>query len=261
MKLPESMIPRIGKDGLMFWPEGTLFPGELNISLVLQNPSGGLYVWRFPRSNPSVLPAINEEFFQTGFIDTGGSYRFRSIPEQAVFMDTTHRAGLKTLPVVYTNGKGILSTFVKGMPFDVYLDKGHIFAVTRVLDNLFLAHQSDIVFGDRWVKNTIITPNGDVVEIDFDIYLQGDYAKEYEFAQTLYHMFHFSSDRDSLFECLREHLLNREIRKIYKLPAVIYFLKKFYEHFQDTAYEKMPDNHLHNVRNLIVFMEELMEAE
>lgn len=54
------------------------------------------------------------------------------------------------------------------------------------------AHAQDIVYGDRWGPNEIITEDGDLLRIDLDFQLLGPYAREFELAQTVYHTVYFS---------------------------------------------------------------------
>ena len=216
---------------------GDILKGELNNNYVLKDSEGKLYVWRVPKENPTVFSAIHEELTHAGFLTSGGSYRFRSIPEQVDFIKNTSRAGLKTLPTLFTDGYGMLTPFIQGVPFDVYLRQGNLDATVKVLDNMHLAHRLDIIFGDRWVKNTIVTPDEDIVEMDFDIALQGSYAREFEIAQTLYHMTHFSLDRSAMIAYLHYYFSQTKIMDDYNSSVVYLFLKKYSEYFKDREYE------------------------
>lgn len=216
---------------------GDILKGELNNNYILRDSEGKLYVWRIPKENPTVLSEIQDELTQTGFLTSGGSYRFRSIPEQIDFMNSTSQARLKTPPVLFTDGHGILIPFIQGIPFDVYLRQANLVATARVLDNMYSAHRMGIVFGDRWVKNTIVTPDEDIVEVDFDIALEGSYVKEFEIAQTLYHMIHFSLNRLAMIAYLHHYFSQTKIMADYNSSAVYLFLKKYSEYFKDREYE------------------------
>lgn len=235
-------------------PTGIILKGELNVNHVLKDSKGKLYVWRVPKENPLVIPAIHDEFTQTGFLVSGGSYRLRSVPEQVDFMNGANQTGLKTSSTLYTDGIGILTSFIQGTPFDIYLREGNLSAITNVLDNMVIAHKMDIVFGDRWVKNTIIKPDEDVVEIDFDIALEGAYGKEFEIAQTLYHMVHFSTDRVALLRHLFGYLNDRNIMNNYDTSAVRFFLKKYSEYFQDKEYEGISGGIKKEINDLITYL-------
>ena len=218
-------------------PTGDILKGELNNSYVLRDSEGVLYVWRTPKENPTALTAIQDELSHTGFLTSGGSYRFRSIREQIDFMNSTSQARLKTPPVLFTDGHGILIPFIQGTPFDVYLRQGNLVATARVLDNMYSAHRAGIVFGDRWVKNTIVTPDEDIVEVDFDIALEGSYAKEFEIVQTLYHMIHFSLDRSAMIAHLYHYFAQTKIMADYNSSVVSFFLQKYSDYFKDREYE------------------------
>ncbi len=230
---------------------GDILKGELNNNYVLRDSEEKLYVWRIPKENPTVLTAIQDELTHTGFLTSGNSYRFRSIPEQIDFMNSTSQARLKTPPVLFTNGHGILMPFIQGVPFDVYLRQGNLVATARVLDNMYAAHRVGIVFGDRWVKNTIVTPDEDIVEIDFDIALEGNYTREFEIAQTLYHMIHFSLDRAAIIAFIHHYFSQTKIMADYNSSVVSLFLQKYSEYFKDRKYEGVEGDIRKEINSLI----------
>jgi tRNA A-37 threonylcarbamoyl transferase component Bud32 len=54
--------------------------------------------------------------------------------------------------------------------------------------DMYKAHSEGVVYGDRWSENILITPKGNIVNIDFDIEIFGSYAKEFEAAQVAYYI-------------------------------------------------------------------------
>lgn len=218
---------------------GDILKGELNNNYVLRDSEGILYVWRVPKENPTVLIEIQNELTYTGLLTSGCSYRFRSVLEQVDFMNLTHQARLKTPLVLFNDDHGILMSFIQGTPFDIYLRQGNLAAIALVLDNMYSAHQIGIVFGDRWVKNTIVTPDEDIVEIDFDIALGGIYSREFEIAQTLYHIIHFSLNRRDALKYILDYFSQTKIMRAYYTSAVRFFLKKYSEYFKDGNYENI----------------------
>ena len=233
---------------------GRILKGELNSNYVLTDSEGKLYVWRVPKENPTVLSAIGDELTHTGFLTNGGFYRFRSIPEQVNFMNSTSQSELKTLPVLFTDGHGILTSFVQGDPFDIYLRQGNLDATAKVLDNMHGAHRMGIVFGDRWVKNTIVTPDEDIVEVDFDIALEGNYTREFEIAQTLYHMVHFSLNRPDMLKYLRDYFSQTKMIGTYNSSTIHLFLKKYSEYFKDREYEDIGGDIRKEISELTLYL-------
>ena len=254
-KQSETPVSNVTQGAEIFLqPTGDILKGELNNNYVLRDSEGVLYIWRIPKENPAVLTAIQDELTHTGFLIGGGSYRFRSISEQVDFMNSASQAGLKTPPVLFTDGYGILTPFIQGVPYDVYLRQGDLAATARVLDNMYPAHRMGIVFGDRWVKNTIVTPDEDIVEVDFDIALEGSYAKEFEITQTLYHMIHFSLNRSAMTAYLRHYFSQTKTMADYNSSVVSIFLQKYSEYFKDREYEGIGGDIRKEISELILYL-------
>lgn len=230
---------------------GQVLEGGLNTNHILSDPKGQLYVWRRQKDNPSVLTKISEEFNQTGFLSLGGHYRFRTPQEQVEFMENATQLGLKSIAPLYTDGYGILLPFIDGVPFDAYLRQGNITASSNALDNLHRSHELNVVYGDRWVKNTMVIADEDIIELDFDIELQGSSAKEFELTQTLYHMLHFSTDRAQMLNFLNSYYRNNSSLQRYDIAQLQDFLGNYAIYFQDTKYEGILEGVQEEVTGLI----------
>ena len=216
---------------------GDSFQGNLNDLSVVCDQYGNLYVWRTPKPYPEILPKIAQDLRGTGFLTSGGSYRFRTVREQVNFMEKASRLNLPSIVATYADGSGMLLTFVQGIPYNSYLHLGGISATKDVLDGLIMAHTQNVVYGDRWAKNTMIKPNGNIVEIDFDIELTGKNAREFELAQMLYHILLFSSRRSEILEFLADYLKNKLFLSEYNLSTVVKFLSNYTNYFQDQPNE------------------------
>ncbi len=225
------------KEVKSLYPTGTVLQGTLNYIFVFSDQNGHLYTWRRPKSQPKILPQIHKDLLGTGFLTNGGSYKFRTIKEQANFMEKARQSNLSSLVPIYADEFGLLSPFIEGTPYDKYLLSGGITATKNVLDNIILSHRQNVVYGDRWTKNTIVKPNEAIVEIDFDIELMGEFAQEFEMAQLLYHILFFSSRRSEMLGFLRAYFENRQTDLAqYKIPVVKKFLSNYANYFQDKPF-------------------------
>ena len=232
IRVPDS------KEVTTLHPTGTVLQGTLNYIFVFSDQNGHLYTWRTPKEHPKILPQIHQDLLGTGFLTNGSSYKFRTIKEQANLMEKARLSNLSSLLPIYVDEFGLLSPFVEGTPYDKYLLSGEITATKNVLDNIILSHRQNVVYGDRWTKNTIIKPNEDIVEIDFDIELVGEFAQEFELAQLLYHIVFFSSRRNEMISFLRAYFESSSANLAqYKISAVRKFLFNYANYFQDKPFE------------------------
>jgi len=234
------------------YPTGEVLQGTLNYNFVFSDRNGNLYVWRTPKEHPEILPQIHQDLLGTGFLTNGGSYRFRTIKEQINFMEKARRLNLRNTVAIYADEFGILLPFIPGTPYDTYLRRGGITATRNVLDNIIAAHRQNIVYGDRWAKNTIVQPSKSIVEIDFDIELMGENAQEFELAQLLYHILFFSSRRKEMLEFIESYLqINQIAIAQYKLSVVEEFLSNYANYFQDKPSEGIPGGIKQEITELI----------
>ena len=141
---------------------------------------------------------------------------------------------------------------MKCIPTIDYIKGGKTNVVPAVVDHLLLfAHQKDIVFGDRWTPNTIVTPEKDFVEedfkeIDFDIQLSGRYAKEFELSQLLYSLVVYSSSREAMMGVMQDYLRKRKDGlETYNKDALSAFLSGHVSHLEGQIFE----GSIHNIGN------------
>lgn len=219
------------------YPTGEVLQGTLNYIFLFSDQNNNLYTWRTPKEHPEILPQIHKDLLGTGFLTNGGRYKFRTLKEQVNFMERAGKAKLQTLVPVYADKFGILSPFVQGTPYDQYLRLGGITATKNVLDNIMQAHQQNIVYGDRWTKNTIVRADDSIVEIDFDIELMGENAQEFEMAQLLYHILFFSNRRIEMLKFLQNYFQIDQRIAQHDLSVVKKFLSNYVNYFQDKPVE------------------------
>ena len=226
------------KEVKTLYATGDVLQGYLNYIFVFSDRKGSFYTWRIQKENPEILPTIHKDLIGTVFLTNGGNYKYRSIKEQVDFMKKAYQLNLQSLPVIYADQLGILSPFIEGITYHKYLLLGGITATKNVLDNILLSHKHNIVYGDRWAKNTIIKPDESITEIDFDIELTGKIAREFEMSQLLYHIILFSSRRKEMLKFLAKYLQTNQIALAqYNIYVVEKFLSNYAKYFAEQTCE------------------------
>lgn len=221
-----------------------ILEGGLNRNILLQAGEGSAssrFVLRLPRSQEEcevTRLALQKEYDAVGATENGIKVRFRTPQEQANFMDNARELGLKTAICLGTKGDAIVMEYVEGTPLNIYVqqeDKVDNVIIENVVRHMKQAHNKGIVFGDRWTSNTIITPCGDFVELDFDIELTGDEKTviSFELAQTLYHLIHFSGENRNVVKSalISIYARNPDLLAGYELKKVFTFMQKQAEYF------------------------------
>lgn len=124
--------------------------------------------------------------------------------------------------------------FVEGIRLDKYLlsdspESKDLRVVNNTLNNFITAHRRGIIFGDRWVTNTIILPTMETVELDYDIELVGEQrvSATFELSQVLYHLVHFANgNRLNILEHISSFFMNQsETLEDYDFPSLVKFLQ------------------------------------
>lgn len=226
------------KEVKTLYATGDVLQGYLNYIFVFSDRKGNLYTWRTQKSHPEILPKIHQDLIGTGFLTNGGSYKYRTLEEQANFMNKARQLNLRALSAIYADKFGILSPFIQGITYHKYLLLGGITATKNVLDNLILSHKHNIVYGDRWAKNTIVKQDESIVEIDFDIELTGEIAQEFEIAQLLYHILLFSSRRKEMLKFIGNYLRDNQIKLAqYRIFVVEKILSNYASYFAEQPCE------------------------
>jgi len=232
---------------------GDSIEGGLNVNRFLCDQHGGLYLLRSPKEASAIKIDIATELSSVGLIDAGGNYSFRSLSEQAQFMDYCRSLDIETcVPVAYT-ANGLIVKYVEGVSMDRYLKDGQLDVVTIVLTNVHAAHRKGVVFGDRWARNTIITDNQRSVEVDFDIALEGECAKDFEIAQLLYHLLHFSPHRTQLLAIIKDFYSDKERLADYDVERLCGFLERYCAFFGEGEYEGIAGGIASPVQELVSY--------
>ncbi len=217
---------------------GDILQGYLNYIFLFSDRQGSFYTWRTQKENPEILPKIHQDLIGTGFLTNGGKYKYRTLSEQVNFMKLTYQLNLHALTVIYADKFGILSPFIPGITYHKYLLLGGIIATKNVLDNILVSHKHNIVYGDRWAKNTIVKEDESIVEIDFDIKLAGEIAQEFEMAQLLYHILLFASRRREMLKFLESYFRDNQASLAqYHISMITKILSNYANYFADQPCE------------------------
>ncbi len=211
------------------------FHGELNQNFLWSDVEGNVYIQRIPIKGAAIIPYIEEDLGESNFLGSGGAYSFRSLPEQAAFIDMCLHNNLPVVAPIYVTEEEMISPFIPAESYELYLARGETDAVPLVLRETADAHQKGIIYSDRWGPNTLIGDDGRVYEIDFDIALSGPWTKEFELAQVVYHTIHFSSKRDTLVAMIGRELPGK-ILAMYDSKMFSRFLWGHAEGRKDHAY-------------------------
>jgi hypothetical protein len=150
-----------------------------------------------PEGRAKELPFITAEFEHVGFLNNpGNGFRLRSPHEQAVFSEKLHAAGLSVPLMHYSTSEFLLMDFYPNTTTQADLwrlaPQRALNSTKDILQGLALAHKEDLILGDRWGKNELISPNQEVSFVDFDIELFGPQAKEFELAMFLFFNAYFA---------------------------------------------------------------------
>lgn len=151
----------------------------------------GQVLLRVPRTNPDLLKSIEYEYRTIGFTRGGGRVRRRNPHEQYYFSQKAALEGLMVLPPIEHNRNTVVYPFLPAaQTLDAYL-KTHKekmgTVVFSIIDDLYIAHEKGFVYGDRWAGNILVDPQLGIFNIDFDLEISGDYARELDVAQVAYH--------------------------------------------------------------------------
>lgn len=203
---------------------------------------------RIPRSTEErerTVQAIQIEYNAIGATENGVTFRLRTPGEQGKFMKDTYMAGFNTIPYLDLQDDLLLLPYIDGTPLNIYVQQeGESLSttvVTDILHHMAVAHETGVVFGDRWTLNTIVKPDGGFTELDFDIELQGEHitVASFELAQTLYHLIHFSGkNRTRILDTIMAYYSSSpEQLKLYNPDKLIFFLEGQADFFSN-QYEK-----------------------
>ena len=218
--------------------------GKLNDNYLIGNKeSGEEYILRVPKKDPrDVLEEIRKEYEGIGYVTNGNEYRFRNLGEQVSFINLCKQKNIPVADIVDVDKNYMLSEFVKGIDLPNFLRKqkkrrGYMLNINTLVFNTYLsslvsAHQEGIVLGDRWGPNTIVTPQINIIHIDFDIELTAEDAREFELAQGTYYCLLHSKNKGEVVDKLKDFFKRKEVISLYDRTRVSEFLTGHSQYFK-----------------------------
>lgn len=236
-----------------------VYEGALNVNVLRPGPTingtARRILHRFPKQNESILKSIAYEYNVIGFTQAGGRFRRRSQEEQMQFTKQCAKQGLNVFPPLPDEDRHVKNIFFENAEtLDVYLSHANEEEVARSTHDIFMdmfkAHKSGTVYGDRWSENILIVPKIGVVNIDFDIEISGPYAREFDAAQVAYYILAGAQDKviPQMAKLLSHPYANLNIKFIET------FLRGHAEHFNS-------NKKYGNLKNQVNALVELMYKE
>lgn len=219
--------------------------GEMNVNVpVAIGGNAGGFLLRSPYENRRIARSLAFEYTYLGFMGKGldGQFSRRSPKEQHAFTRFAYQHGLRVLPASGIQGEKALYPFLDGVePLDVYLAQAPKEESERVtfdvISDIHKAHTLDIVYGDRWSKNILVSLTSGAVHIDFDLKLAGRYAKEFEIGQAAYYL--VSGGKEKILSVLAAFF--GAYSSSYDMRQVKQFMKRHVTYFQHTKYGGIQD--------------------
>lgn len=163
----------------------------------------------------------------------GFDFRVRTIPETAEFTKLLKNSGV-LVPLVYEYGDDyMIEEYIEGTPLDrVFKETNNFKVAERFLNQVTDAHQKGLSLAERWGKNEILTPSGQIVFVDLDIQYLCGFAKELELAEAV-NAVAVWSQKFPISRKTRSWLHQPMITQNYDLDKIIWLLQKHVEFWQD----------------------------
>ena len=206
--------------------------GELNNNFLVENGKIEKYVLRIPKENPRIISTIKEEMSGMGYLKTGLEYKIRTIKEQIVFNEKCISNKIPVQKIIDDGENYLLLEFIEGKTLKEYLKNNPDFSVIeKYFNDIFKTHKKGIIFGDRWGPNTIVTEEK-LIEIDFDIELRAEDAKEFEITEIFYYDLLWSKNKEKLSSVITDIINQDKFFEIYDRNRFFEYLNnhtKFFE--------------------------------
>lgn len=223
--------------------ERTIPQGHINSNIVVCSPNQRLYILRHENIGikSSTVSHIKSEYEGIGFLkNPQNGFRIRNAEDQQLFTKRLQSIGILVPDVHYAkNGLQVIEFLPDAISLSDLWLQNHIKspeATKNVIATIMRMHQANIVAGDRWGPNELVTPNGDVYLVDFDVEIWGPDAKEFDIANLLYHTSYFVqavyAENLSVLKNLYLLLLtNPIIDEIYNKKKLLQYIKNYAEFF------------------------------
>ena len=227
--------------------------GHVNENVVVKSADGTLFVLRqeIPEARNRVFEHARAEYEGSGFLENPeNGYGFRSVEEQRMFSEALKKAGVLCPTVYYAKDRMQVIEFVHGARTisDLWLnrDKNILSVTSMVLETIVKMHKAGMVAGDRWGPNELVTTDGKVYLVDFDIKIWGPEIKEFELATLMYHLTYFLQKGqyygsiqhlESIYMSL---LTDSKTGEIYNIEIILRYLLRYAEFFASKESSQPP---------------------
>lgn len=210
--------------------------GALNEHILVTQDHIHRALMRSPRKNLDLLQSIYYEYHFIGFTGVGGRFRRRSPQEQFLLTKKAAEAGLRVLPPLDQQGDRLYYPFIAdAKTLDVFLPEEREKAIPiihQLVEDLHRAHTHGLIYGDRWSGNMLIHPHFGLFHIDFDLEIDGPYAREFEIAQIAYYT--LSAGRETVLPTLAQLLGTHP--GWFNIAMVDRFIRRHSIYFNNTPY-------------------------
>lgn len=236
-KIPGLVLPlRISDNQL---PQG-----NLNKNLVVTDSIGQEYVIRQenPQGRALELPFVEAEYKSVGFLDhPQNGFRMRTPKEQHQLAMLLEENGIRATRVIYSNEDIQVMRYEKNATSLADLwnngDPRAPVATGLALIKLAESHSKGLLLGDRWGPNELLTADGEIMFVDFDIEIFGPEVKEFEMASMLYFNSYFAQQRGSvedlkgLTETYKKFIASSLFAKLYSKSLLLDYLTRYFSYF------------------------------
>jgi hypothetical protein len=219
----------------------SLVGGNLNYTVkIAGNRESFVFRCHRPHYVELVKRYLQELYHCAGLLENGGGFQFRSIREQAEFQQFLEAQGRPVPKVLAFTNDWMVYRFIEAKTLAERLAYGQApVLVLRLLFQLFTAHERDIVYGDRWGANELVTESGAIYFIDFDIALTAGHKgieslKNAEIAMALFGCLLHTSRRHDLLGCLQHYGISLLKKRNYDFEQIVRVLEGYSRFYLDS---------------------------
>lgn len=266
LDLPESVSEKLDyalatlADREILRLEKTTVEGAFNHTLLIETVTNR-YIFRTRRevSDPEIQDYMKYMYTAMGFLgETEGIFRLRTIGEEIQFIEKVLALNLPIPKLVSKGEDWMMSEYIEGTTLHKFVKNGRVDMVLKVVQELHLAHQKGIIYGDRWGDNELINSQGKVHFIDFDIewIYEGNKTgilTALEVAVTLFNSLRLTSKREDLLDLIKTDIVPWLKSCGYQLEQVAKFTEGLGNFYLDP---NKPQNIWSLPRDLYISLEE-----
>lgn len=228
--------------------------GNFNKSVVIVDSNDKEYIVRQEdvEGRARELPFIEAEYRGVGFLDhPQNGFRLRTPSQQHQFTVCLAENSIKATRVIYSQDDlQIIHYEQETMSIaDLWHNANPRapIATGMALIQLAQSHNKGFILGDRWGPNEILTVDGEIMFVDFDIEIFGPEIKEFEIASMLYFNSYFAQqlssvkDLNGLATIYKEFIASYLFTNIYDKPLFFNYLIRYFSYFANEGQYRWHD--------------------